>query len=238
MIQNETRKNVKVCVEEDLSAYFNDLKKYKPLKREEERQLLRLYKEKNDLVARQKLITHNLRYAFSLVNKYKDHGVPISDLIQEANMGLIESLNKFDMSQDVKVITYARFNMEYKMQRAIELQNRIQTDDLPEDYEKNNLTDTDDDYIDDVTPVEAFDECDEDVFRDTSAQEDVAAIIGVLNEKEADFIKMYYGMSPYKKSNTYQEIGDKYNITKERVRQIIEKSMRKLRVEALTKLEQ
>ena len=62
-------KRVKTVTGEDLSVYYNELKKYKPLQSEEEKSLLREYKENNDLVAREKLITANLRYAFSLVNK-------------------------------------------------------------------------------------------------------------------------------------------------------------------------
>ena len=237
MYNNERSKNVKVNVEDDLTLYFNDLKKYKPLKREEERELLHRYKENNDLVARQKLITHNLRYAFSLVNKYKDKGVPMSDLIEEANCGLIESVDNFDISQDVKIITYARWRMEYYMQCAIERQNKIKTEELPEENEKQSYNDSDDDIINTPSSCEQDEEADEnDIFSETTAKESVASIIGVLTEREDDFIRMYYGIVPYNKTYTYQEIGNKYGITKERVRQIIDKIMRKLRVEALTKL--
>ena len=239
MGRNEYKNNIrtKTIEGEDLTAYYNDLKRYKPLKREEERALIKQYKENDDLVARQKLITHNLRYAFSLVNKYKDRGVPVSDLIEEANCGLIESIDRFDPNCDVKVITYARWDMEYKMQRAIEKKNRIQTDDLPEDYE-TQLSD------EALSSAEFTDTYNNDAFEDEetnyskqSANEDVAAIITVLNDKEKDFIQMYYGIKPYEKEYTYQEIGNKYGITKERVRQIIDKIMRKLRVQALTILE-
>ena len=172
-----------------------------------------------------------------MVNKYKDRGVPVSDLIEEANCGLIESIDRFDPNCDVKVITYARWDMEYKMQRAIEKKNRIQTDDLPEDYE-TQLSD------EALSSAEFTDTYNNDAFEDEetnyskqSANEDVAAIITVLNDKEKDFIQMYYGIKPYEKEYTYQEIGNKYGITKERVRQIIDKIMRKLRVQALTILE-
>lgn len=240
MGRNDYKSNIqtKTIEGEDLTTYYNDLKKYKPLKKDEERTLLKQYKENDDLVARQKLITHNLRYAFSLVNKYKDRGVPISDLIEEANCGLIESIDKFDLDCDVKVITYARWNMEYKMQRAIEEKNKLQTDDLPEDYE-TQLSDeatSSDEFNDTTYNNNAF--ADEEMsYSKQAANDDVAAIITILNEKETDFIQMYYGIKPYEKEYTYQEIGDKYGITKERVRQIIDKIMRKLRVQALTILE-
>ena len=119
MTRNASLKKQNVIVEEDLTRYFNDLKRYKPLPRAEERQLMLRYKEENDIVARQKLITHNLRYAFSLVNKYKDRGVSMADLIEEANKGLIQSIDKFDVNQDVKVITYAKWQMECNMKKAV-----------------------------------------------------------------------------------------------------------------------
>lgn len=240
MRKNDYKNNIqtKTVETEDLTAYYNDLKRYKPLKREEERELLKLYKENDDLVARQKLITHNLRYAFSLVNKYKDRGVSISDLVEEANCGLIESIDEFNTDYDVKVITYARWKMEYKMQRAIEEKNKIQTDDLPEDYETQISDEAllTNEYSNDTYANNAF--ADEEInYSKQSANDDVAAIITILDEKERDFIQMYYGIKPYEKEYTYQEIGDKYGITKERVRQIIDKIMRKLRVQALTILE-
>ncbi len=220
--------------EEDLTAYYNDLKKYKPLKREVEKDLMFKYKNNNDLVARQRLITSNLRYAFSLVNRYKDYGVPLADLIEEANCGLIESIDKFDTSQDVKVITYAKWKMIDNIQRAIEKHNKLPKADLP-DENSEQLDDEallSEEFSSDMYVNDAF--CDEeDDVRRENAINDVESIIGVLNEKETDFIKMYYGIKPYEKEFTYQEIGQKYGITKERTRQIIDKIMRKLRVEAL-----
>ena len=239
MTKNEqTLKNIKTIEGEDLTIYYKDLKKYKPLKREEERDLLMRYKENNDLVARQKLITSNLRYAFSLVNKYRDMGVPMSDLIEEANCGLIDSIDEYDINKDVRIITYARWKMEYNMQRSIEKHKKILTSDLPEEYEEQ----FGDEYLNDNKDCieytnQAFINEDDDVSK-TNAVNDVNAIIDVLNERETDFIKMYYGIKPYDKEFTYQEIADKYSISKERVRQIIDKRMRKLRVQALTILKQ
>ena len=233
--RHESITQVALEYEEGLSNYFNDLKKYKPLKKEEERKLLVDFKEKNDLVARQKLITHNLRYACSLVNKYKDMGVPISDLIEEANCGLIESIDKFDLSKDVKVITYAKWRIEYYLQEAIRLKEKHKTDALPEEYETQFTEDTnlqEECGIDSNSYKNTAFENEDNVY--SEATNNVKSIITVLNEKEQDFIKMYYGIAPYTEEHTYQEIGDKYGITRERVRQIIDKIMRKLRVQALT----
>jgi RNA polymerase primary sigma factor len=228
-------KRVKTVTGEDLSVYYHDLKKYKPLPSEEEKSLLREYRENNDLVARQKLITANLRYAFSLVNKYKNRGVPLADLLEEANIGLIESIDKFDVERDVKVITYARWNMEYKIREVIKEHNRLPGSDLPEesDVQLSEEATLSDEYDNDTYVNEAFLSEDDEISR-LNAVNDVDAIITVLNDRETDIIKMYYGILPYETECTYEEIGNKYHITKERVRQIIDKIMRKLRVQALT----
>lgn len=228
-------KNVKTITSDDVNIYYNDLKKYKPLPSEDEKSLLREYRENNDLVARQKLITANLRYAFSLVNKYKNRGVPLADLLEEANIGLIESIDRFDIERDVKVITYAKWNMEYKIKEAIKEHNRLPESDLPEETETQFSEEAilSDEYNNDTYLNEAFINEDSEISK-MNAVNDVNAIITVLDEREADIIKMYYGIVPYETECTYQEIGEKYNITKERVRQIIDKIMRKLRVQALT----
>lgn len=239
MVNEKEVKRTKTVTGEDLSVYYRDLKQYKPLASDEEKRLLMEYRENNDLVARQKLITSNLRYAFSLVNKYKNRGVPLADLLEEANIGLIESIDKFDIDRDVKVITYARWNMEYKINEAIKEHNKLQQSDLPEETDEqfSGEAELSDEFNNNSYINEAFLGEDEEIAK-RNAVNDISSIIQVLNERECDIIKMYYGINPYKKEYTYQEIGDKYNITKERIRQIIDKIMRKLRVQALTILEQ
>jgi RNA polymerase primary sigma factor len=237
--EKDFTRRTKTITGEDLSAYYNDLQNCKPLESDEEKALLREYRENNDLAARQKLITSNLRYAFSLVNKYKNRGVPLADLLEEANIGLIESIDKFDIKRDVKVITYARWNMEYKICEAIKEHDKLPESDLPEesDIQFGEEATLSDEYDNDAYVNEAFLSEDDEVSR-LNAVNDVDAIITVLDDRETDIIKMYYGISPYETECTYEEIGKKYDITKERVRQIIDKIMRKLRVQALTILKQ
>jgi RNA polymerase primary sigma factor len=233
--EKDFTRRTKTITGEDLSAYYNDLQNCKPLESDEEKALLREYRENNDLAARQKLITSNLRYAFSLVNKYKNRGVPLADLLEEANIGLIESIDRFDIERDVKVITYARWNMEYKIREAIKEYDRLPESDLPEesDTQFSDEAILSDEYDNGTYANNAFVGEDDDIAR-ANAINDVDSIIQVLNERECDIIKMYYAIQPYDKEYTYQEIGKKYDITKERVRQIIDKIMRKLRVQALT----
>ena len=159
----------------------------------------------------------------------------MSDLLEEANCGLIESIDKFDETHDVKVITYARWNMEYKIQKALGEHDKMPESDLPEDYDTqiSDEASYSDEYSQEVYNNEAF-VTEEDEIQQTNNVNTLDSIIKILDERETDIIKMYYGILPYEKEFTYQEIGDKYGITKERIRQIIDKIMRKLRVQALT----
>ena len=96
-------------IDETVKSYFDGLKEFKPLSKKEERELLWKYKIGNDISARNKLINANLRYACKMASAYRNRGVSFSDLISEANMGLIEAIDKFDMSNDVKIISYSKW---------------------------------------------------------------------------------------------------------------------------------
>ena len=90
-------------------AYFESLKKYTPLTKKEERKLLKQYKKNNDLNARNKLINSNLKYAAKLATSYRGRGLGYLELVSEANSGLIKSIDKYDMSNDVKLISYSKW---------------------------------------------------------------------------------------------------------------------------------
>ena len=80
MLDNEKKNDIKNST--FLSNYYETLKNFPPLTKEEERVLLKRYKEDNDISARQKLITSNLRYALKYVINYNNKkNVPLEDLI-------------------------------------------------------------------------------------------------------------------------------------------------------------
>ena len=64
--------NKHLDIDECIENYFKNLKKFKPLKKEEERKLIEAYKLRNDISARNKLIEHNLKYACQLANTYRN----------------------------------------------------------------------------------------------------------------------------------------------------------------------
>ncbi|MGE4318123.1 MAG: RNA polymerase sigma factor RpoD/SigA [Deferribacterales bacterium] len=92
--------------ENSLKQYLNSISRYKPLTKEQEYDLgVRI--QKGDEDALNKLILCNLKFVVSIANRYKNTGLPISDLINQGNLGLVEAAKRFDHTKDVKFISYA-----------------------------------------------------------------------------------------------------------------------------------
>jgi RNA polymerase primary sigma factor len=106
-----------------LQIYLNEIGQIPLLSEAEEREL----GEKSaagDASARQKLAEGNLRLVVSLAKHYTGRGVPIMDLIQEGNMGLIHAAEKYDYTKENRFSTYAAWWIKEAMQRAIDQQSR------------------------------------------------------------------------------------------------------------------
>ena len=106
-----------------LQIYLNEIRQIPLLSEAEEREL----GEKSaagDASARQKLAEGNLRLVVSLAKHYTGRGVPIMDLIQEGNMGLMHAAEKYDHTKENRFSTYAAWWIKEAMQRAIDQQSR------------------------------------------------------------------------------------------------------------------
>jgi RNA polymerase sigma-32 factor len=90
-----------------LVAYIERIKKFPVLSDEEEYKLLIDLKQNGNLQAAQKLITSHLRLAAKIAMTYRSYGLPLADLISEANIGLMQAVKKFDLSKKVRLSTYA-----------------------------------------------------------------------------------------------------------------------------------
>jgi RNA polymerase primary sigma factor len=93
------------------------------LTREEERELARR-KDNGDEAAKRKLIESNLRLVMSITRHYTRAGVPLLDLIQEGNLGLIRAVEKFDYRMGYKLSTYATWWIRQSITRALADQGR------------------------------------------------------------------------------------------------------------------
>lgn len=104
----DNKRNLPAVIDDGgLSGYLEHIKQFPVLSEAEESRLIREFKEKGDLQAAQKLITSHLRLAVKIALTYRRYGLPVADLISEANIGLMQAVKKFDISKNVRLSTYA-----------------------------------------------------------------------------------------------------------------------------------
>jgi RNA polymerase primary sigma factor len=221
--------NKHLDIDECVENYFKNLKQFKPLKKEEERKLIEAYKLRNDISARNKLIEHNLKYACQLANTYRNKGLSFSDLISEANNGLIDAIEKYDIKQDVKLISYSKWWIIQRMQAALERENKLPRETL--EIESSEETFYNDEMYDENSCLE-YEDNDFDYNEIMNNKYLIERITSQISDRERDIIYRYYGINQNERY-TLEEIGKEYKLTKERVRQIIDKAMTKMRSEAL-----
>jgi RNA polymerase primary sigma factor len=89
-----------------LNQYMREIGKIKLLTKEEEVKLAEAIKQ-GDPKAVQEMVRRNLKYVVTVANKYRGFGMSLQDLIEEGNIGLIQAAKRFDVSRNVKFITYA-----------------------------------------------------------------------------------------------------------------------------------
>ena len=90
-----------------LEAYISVVNKTPVLSREEERELAYRFQNENDLEAARKLIVSQLRFVVHIARTYSGYGLPLADLIQEGNIGLMKAVKKFDPDRGTRLVTYA-----------------------------------------------------------------------------------------------------------------------------------
>ena len=103
---------------EALKAYLNDIKKVALLTAEEEKQLTRKVRQ-GDVEARMKMIKANLRLVVSIAKRYSHFGVPLIDLIEEGNMGLMKAVSMYNPEQRFRFSTYAAYWIRQYITRAL-----------------------------------------------------------------------------------------------------------------------
>jgi RNA polymerase primary sigma factor len=222
--------------------------------------------------ATNELITHNLRLVVNIAKHYVGRGLPLPDLIQEGNIGMMKAIDKFDYKRGFKFSTYATWWIRQAITRAlidqtktirlpvhiVELYNKVNTASReltrqlgrePSTAEIAQEVKVSEKKVDDVlkaiqepitlqTPVGDEDTTLEDFIGDNSASpyldaernkitEQMIKILQTLAPKEAEVIMMRFGIG-VERDHTLEEVGQHLSITRERVRQIEAKAMRKL----------
>lgn len=113
-----TEKNILTENSELLQKYFKDISRY-PIYKGEEQMELAIKMRNGDKSARDKLINSNLRFVVTCAKQYVGQGVPLVDLINSGNLGLVQSVEKYDPSKGYYFISYAVWYIRKEILRAI-----------------------------------------------------------------------------------------------------------------------
>ena len=257
-----------------LSRYLEEIGDFEPLNPDREVELAIKIKQDNHS-ALEELVKANLRFVVSVAKDYQGQGLPLTDLINEGNLGLIKAAGRFDETRGFKFISYAVWwirqsilqalaehsrivrlplnrvgtiskitktaeKLEAEIERspnekeigrqlnmtsdevidAMRISRRHQSLNAPfRDGDKNSLIDIikDDNQIEPDAPL-----------MNDSLKDEIRNSLEPLKDREKMVIKMYFGIErDY--ALTLNEIGEEFNLTRERVRQIKEKAIRRLR---------
>lgn len=102
-----------------LSRYLQEIRKYPMLEPDEEFMLAKRYKEREDPVSAQKLITSHLRLVAKIAMGYRGYGLPISEVISEGNVGLMHAVKRFEPDKGFRLATYAMWWIRAAIQEYV-----------------------------------------------------------------------------------------------------------------------
>ncbi len=95
------------AVNDDLNGYLSKISVFPVLSTEEEQSLARKYRDEEDLEAAGKMVMSQLRFVVHLARSYSGYGLPLADLVQEGNIGLMKAVKRFDPDVGVRLISFA-----------------------------------------------------------------------------------------------------------------------------------
>jgi RNA polymerase sigma-32 factor len=96
-----------IAVRDSVDLFLKEVERYPLLSREEEYRLALKHFENNDIEAAKKLVVSNLRFVIKIANEYVSYGFPVSDLIQEGTVGLMQAVKRFNPHKGYRLISYA-----------------------------------------------------------------------------------------------------------------------------------
>ena len=267
-----------------LSIYLQEIKKFPILSAKEEYLLAKRFKEDGDADAAHKLVTSHLRLVAKIAMGYRGYGLPVTDLISEGNVGIMQAVKKFDPEKGFRLSTYAMWWIRAQIQEYVlhswslvkigttsaqkklffnlrklknqlqsiesgnlspenvkEIANRLDVKEVEVTNMEGRLFSSDQSL--NITPGYENDKELQDLIEDDRDTQDIIVensneflhrkklfleAIKILNPREKEIIKLRRLRDKPKK---LEELSIKFKISRERVRQIEEKAMEKLRKE-------
>jgi len=108
-----------LSLEGNLSFYLQEIKRFPILTAEEEYMLAKRFKEHGDTKAAHKLVTSHLRLVAKIAMGYRGYGLPVTDLISEGNVGIMQAVKKFDPEKGFRLATYAMWWIRAQIQEYV-----------------------------------------------------------------------------------------------------------------------
>ncbi len=264
-------------------AYFNDIGRDDLISQEEETELAQKIKL-GDTKALEKLTKANLRFVVSVAKQYQNQGLPLPDLINEGNLGLIKAAKRFDETRGFKFISYAVWWIRQSILKAIAEQQRIVR--LPlnqisainklekarqklEQFEEREPTNEEIaeqleisiETINETIGIQrktmsldksigSLESGEEvtllDIMKNTETDTDQVLLnkslkfelnrgLGLLPERERKVIEMFFGVGTFTQDHTLYQIGKALDLTPERVRQLKETGIKRMKRYNFTK---
>ena len=263
-----SKKYINFDDDDSISKYFKDVRKSKLLTYPEEIELAKRIKE-GDIRATNKLVGSNLKFVVSIAKDYQGQGLPLSDLINEGNYGLIKAASKFDHTKGFRFISYAVWwvrqsiiqslndnarivrlpanvinkisylnkeiaKFEYANEREPVFGEILDKDKdtasmltFPKCASLNDVINEEGDELIELIPSDV--ESEDRLIIDERIKNQINKTLEILDEREKSIIECYFGININCEAMTLEAIGDRYGLTKERIRQIKQKAIRKLR---------
>ena len=106
-------------IEGSLSSYLAQIKKFPMLSAEEEYMLAKSWRDRGDLKSAQKLITSHLRLVAKIAMGYRGYGLPVSEMVSEGNIGLMQAVKKFEPEKGFRLATYAMWWIKASIQEYV-----------------------------------------------------------------------------------------------------------------------
>jgi len=108
-----------IAADGSLSKYLTQIKKFPMLSAEEEYMLAKSWRDRGDLKSAQKLVTSHLRLVAKIAMGYRGYGLPVSELVSEGNIGLMQAVKKFQPEKGFRLATYAMWWIKASIQEYI-----------------------------------------------------------------------------------------------------------------------